>query len=1140
MHILIWTSPWCGQGGDLFFGFNAFSKHLMLQAETLLKGGFDVSVAFPSAYSALLGDAGAGAKFIPLDSVEVAELLGRWTDPAPELYRLGTASPISAKIRDWLKPRLPAKVDAVLLWETPAPFLSELYPDATIIHQMPGAFSRPPYPQMTVFDPVGLYKESLLFKCASDIGGFAGKSGLTTAFVAKVKEIFLGLPYVAKDAVLARTKSDAISLLPLQISDHYAFKTDAQFTSQVDFCMKALSEIDRKNGVFITEYVSRLYRDEAMTPEFTAFLQNMRPNVYFDPSTKSIPSVSQHLLPIADEIVTATSGLGFQAMVWDVPIRIIGDTHLVPYDYRHIKTPEQRRNVLSYLMMHYQPLASAITSDSKFLCSLIEEIHGRRGRPPMERLPDLSSIDRSYSERVMKEFRQKTTERDFVKLGISPQPASKVKQFTELVATKRPKLISFDLFDTLAARGFEQPADLYRFLEYDLRARSIPAPFDFAQKRLTAELNARANATSEEISLDDIYRELALLEGVAFEELTALRDHEIRTEIEAARERPLGRELFDAACETKIPICITSDMYLPRMVLDEILARNGYHGFDRVFLSSEIGVTKKTGKLFAHIAAHYEIPCSAIIHVGDNIKTDVNAAKKQGVMPFHIPRAVIYLWESDYFGPIFPKRGPIASLGRSVTAAAIGKMLVDDPKTSKPDCIAEDNPWKFGYAAIGPLVMGFALWVRRQAIEHNIGTLHFLSREGKIIKDIFDRLEIEAPSGVRSNYLWGSRRAIRVAQMRSVSDIRELANQTIDRTATLGSLLKNRFGLDLDGIDRERLLAAGFKGFSDPVGVAAANRRQLVDFIISLKDEILANSARERETYEAYLRACGLYGDERYALVDVGWNANMQGSLGALLGRPLTGLYFATLEATTRWKLAGHVIRAYAAEGCIRTDDKPILANRLMLENLLCDTKPTIIGVARNKDGAFVPVHAGQSSPTRLGLVSAVQDGARSFCEDVCQTLGRVVVDIEFHPETATAVLDQFLANPTVRDARLFIGQEIDDPFSGAAKRYLLAPFNGKVATADSYWREGERVLSGETQAPSPQKSKAPAGKPKRPVWYHRPVMPFVRPFVRKLGHKSDVRLFNEDPASFFEGLSNPKYRRIGAILFPRIGKRRN
>jgi hypothetical protein len=46
--------------------------------------------------------------------------------------------------------------------------------------------------------------------------------------------------------------------------------------------------------------------------------------------------------------------------------------------------------------------------------------------------------------------------------------------------------------------------------------------------------------------------------------------------------------------------------------------------------------------------------------------------------------------------------------------------------------------------------------------------------------------------------------------------------------------------------------------------------------------------------------------------------------------------------------------------------------------------------------------------------------------------------------------------------------------------------------------------------------------------------MPLVRPFVKKMGNAKDVEEFDQNPAAFFEKLTDARYRRIGAFLFPR------
>jgi predicted HAD superfamily hydrolase len=1129
MHALIWCPPWAGQGGDLFFGFNSFSKHLVVQASTLRSQGWKVTVVCPSAYKPRLGDHLASLNVVEIDSFEAIDVVGGWNDPSASLYR-EPASNLSSLIAEWLQPKLPKSVDFVLLWETPVPYLRILYPEATIISQMPGAFARAPYPQTTVFDPVGLYRDSSLVCATSDILVSHSPSALAKSFTTKVRKVFYRFPYSSKNAILSRTGRKRLALLPLQITDHYAFNAETGFSSQAEFCTEAITRVSDDTAIYVTEYVSRLYKDQVMTPEFVAFLQRRRSDLVFDAQTSEVPSVSQHVLQFVDEVVTATSGLCFQAMAWDIPVNVVGNTHLIGFDKAIVDTPEKREKVLSYILTRHQPMSKLVLSDGKFLTGLLEEIRGRRKRPILERLPDFSVIDPNYSARLMRELRPQETKKTFFKMGFSDRSGSQQRKFSEILTTKKPKLISFDLFDTLVARGFEQPADLYAFLEKDIRQSGVVTPFDFAEKRRAAELMARLNAKSEEISLDDIYKEFAQAEGLNFAEVRQFRDRELEIESNACQVRPIGRELYSIAKDSGITTCVTSDMYLPRATIDTILRANGYGDTDQIHLSSEVGLTKKSGSLFSYIAKQNRIRTGDIVHVGDNQITDIESAVAAGVTAFHVPRAVETLWKHDRLANSFGKRQPITSLGRSVTVAAIARTLFDDDP-SNDRSLSGGDPWRLGYATLGPLVYGFVVWLRTIAVDQDIKTLHFLSREGRIFKDVFDRIELASPTGIRSNYLWGSRRAIRTAQMQSLQDILEVGRQTVDRTASLATLLSSRFGLDLSKIDVAKIREVGFeslqhKGFSN-----TTDKTKLLKLLAEFQEDILEISTKERKAYKSYLMSEGLFDSDDFAVVDVGWHANMQGSLGQMLGKPITGYYFSTLDPASRWTAVGHRIHAYYLEGCTITANKPVLSERLMIENLLCDVTPTIVGVGVDEDGRFFPRYAGAVLPNRMQLIRAVQDGVRSFADDLCRVLGSQAGTTELRPDIALPILDEFLINPHYEDARLFEGHEIEDAFSGAQVRYLLSPFEKGRPTTTSYWRAGETAIREWGALGGGSRSgRGSIGT----TSLHRAVMPLVRPFVKKMGNAKDVEEFDQNPAAFFEKLTDARYRRIGAFLFPR------
>ncbi|MBP1852093.1 HAD family hydrolase [Rhizobium halophytocola] len=1147
MHVLIWTPPWVGQSGDLFFGLNAFNNHLLLQAKTLCDAGHRVSIAYPETYQPHVKKFAGMAELLPLDPIDSISAVRSWADPSVELYEQGTSASSATRIADWLENKLPNTVDCVLLWETPDAYLRILYPDALIISQMPGAFSRPPYPRTTVFDPCGLYKRGSLFRDAQSIQADHRVANWIVEFQSRSRSLFRKFKYDDKASILSGTRRSSLTLVPLQISGHYAFQSETRFLSQYQFAVEAIKCAQPDNALLFTEYVSGLYRDEVLSSEFSDYLSTLRDGIIHRPDTRNMPSVSQHLLAYADEIVVATSGLALQAMIWDTPVKVVGDTWLAPFSEKGVSTSKQRQKVISYCLERHQPLTDAITSDGNFLSSLIEEMHGRRNKAPSDGLVEFADIERNYDDRLFRSFQEDKLEKVFVKLGLATQQPTKADHFAETLKKTKPKLISFDLFDTLVTRGFEQPADLYRYMELKLRQDGKQVPFDFAEKRLAAELSARANATGDEIQLLDIYREFQKAEDLSEEYSIALHDYEVQVEASCSIPRPVGQRIYREAVKSGVEICVTSDMYLPRSCIDGILRKNGFSHL-QLFLSSEVGKTKKSGELFQYIAAHKNIFTSEILHIGDNAITDVKSAEMTGVVPFHVPRAVEYLWKDTNFRKAFPKRKPLANLGRSVIAATIARQCHDDPRLQTREGLSNGNPWELGYTAVGPVILGFALWLRQSAMQDGMHKLHFLSREGKLLKDVFDCVDAFSPSGIESNYLWGSRRAIRVAQMRSMPDILELAKQTIDKSATVRSLLNNRFGVDGRVIKEESIVSSGFESLDEVIEPNRAGFHKLVKILELNVDQILQVAREEREVYEGYLRVNGLFDDSMQAVVDVGWHANMQGSLGQLLGKPLHGYYIATLDAAARWKAVGHKIRAYYGEDCSNLEGHPFLKSRLMVENLLCDVAPS---VKRMRMGAvgYYPEPVSEVNLNRVRLISAIHDGARAFAADACSVLGSVTGEIALGPDITFPPLNSFLSKPHPADAKLFLGHPIEDTFSGAEKRYFIAPREkdgGPVANAVSGWQPGEAAIMSSMQAQSEAevskrvKNSSPLRKEKvqpniapAPRTYRfQLVNSLTKPFVFIFLNDAERSRLHKDPARFYQKAKHPALRGIAAVAF--------
>ncbi|MFS8184981.1 HAD family hydrolase [Pseudovibrio denitrificans] len=1052
MRILIWTSPWILQGGTVFFAKNSYENHLLRQANTLAQNGHDVSLVVPDAYKPLHATVNSRIKRVDISVQDGINQIGGWFDPSQRLY--DGNEELAHKLSKWLGSVLQDKFDAILTWETPVPFLRLLYPDALVIEQMPGGFARAPYPHTVVFDSNGLYRNSSLGKFVNNLApDLPFNKELILDFRSKSKQSFKELMYRSFDDLRSATRSDKVCLLPLQISDHYAFRSDTGFNSQREYIFNVIKSIPSDVGVYITEYISKHTSEAILDQEYLSFLKRYKTNIAFEESSRELSAVSQHLLQSVDMLAVATSGLALQSLIWDVDICAFGNSNYQKLDFRNNITRENKDQVLSFALERNQPLASKITADGSFLTSLLEELISKNVTANVVDLPRFEDIDPKYNTELLAAFKHKEAKSIFLRKGfVSKQ--TKADQFSDQLEQIKPKIVSFDLFDTLISRPFEQPADVYRYIEKRLSETNL-RHFNFADKRLLAETEARRKSTKDEITLDDIYDELRPLTGMSYCQLNEVKKIEIDIEVDISMPRELGRQLWDAAVATGVNVVITSDMYLPESAILRIIEKHGYREYDRLLLSSSLMKTKKAGTLFSFLLSEYNVGGAEVIHVGDNPKTDVKPAQDKGITAFHLPRPETYLWENAQYKQLFRGRKPIESLSRSAMCSMVAKKVFADPKHVSKATLFNSDPLNIGYCALGPLMFAFTQWIREECIEKGRKDVYFLSREGKIISDLFEIMEAAKPSGIRHTYLYASRRATRIPQLFGFEDILDVTKAVIDRNATVRSLLENRFGLT---IDVEIMQCARDCGLSNlDSRVSERNLGKVLELLEGIKDSILETAKVERENYQDYLKSVEFGEHGTPTVVDVGWNANMQGALSRISGKSVNGMYFATLEKAQLWNFAGLEVDAYFRNFASVTKDSPILSNRLLFEYMLCDTTPSVKNVAKNERGEFTPVFVVPTeTEARVSFVSAIHSGIREYAKDQLRIFNAEAFDFSRDKENAQSVINLLFSSPVREDATLFEGHVVEDLFSGSTG----IPLVRKSISNPGYWRAGSNALS--------------------------------------------------------------------------------
>ena len=402
-------------------------------------------------------------------------------------------------------------------------------------------------------------------------------------------------------------------------------------------------------------------------------------------------------------------------------------------------------------------------------------------------------------------------------------------------------IISFDVYDTLVFRPFCEPADLFMLLEDELQI------IDFSRIRVEAEREVRrlnlVRYGNRECTLEDIYTVISQRTGLKKEEGI---NAEIELELRLSYANPYMQHLFKILSAKKKRIIITSDMYLSEDVVRRVLEKCGYNcdAIENVFVSTEYNVSKSNGKLFDTIRNCY--PDEKIVHVGDNLEVDIKKAREHSINAIHYPKCVDMA--KFFYGSMSPL---IGSAYRGIVANHISNG-------NKVFSAGYEHGFIYG----GILVLGYVSWVYRQAKERGIEKILFVSRDGKVFKNVFDRIYPD----IQTEYIYWSR----IAHLNSCAPIdrdiffqRYIRDKSHSEDITIKDLLE---AMDL------KVLVGQLKKYRlREQQVLNVENAYLVEKMVSDNWHLVEKGYTDTREFEAnYFRE--IIGEARkIAIVDIGW-----------------------------------------------------------------------------------------------------------------------------------------------------------------------------------------------------------------------------------------------------------------------------
>ena len=341
--------------------------------------------------------------------------------------------------------------------------------------------------------------------------------------------------------------------------------------------------------------------------------------------------------------------------------------------------------------------------------------------------------------------------------------SEEIKKYLQL--HKEIQAVSFDIFNTVLLRYVQSPEDIFfeTGKKLTLPDGLTAEEYKYIRRQIQHDIQRKkeAESGSAEVTLGEITGEISawLVEQTSEMDKETLIDAELAAEKECCFFNPEWREFLDWLTEQDYRVFYTSDMYLPSAQITEILAAAGAPEH-KVYVSCEYGVNKKSGKLFAKVLEAEELDVAQVIHIGDNLDSDVLGAEKCGIASF--------FYEAVYADP---------TQGLATEEYTLGKCWANKNALRYVAAYCGKNQdeelqkwYALGAEMLGPLLAYFTQWLSGQVSKNKIEKILFLMREGSFFQKAWQIYNRYANMDVEDALLYVSRQALLLPSMRSFGE----------------------------------------------------------------------------------------------------------------------------------------------------------------------------------------------------------------------------------------------------------------------------------------------------------------------------------------------------------------------------------
>jgi predicted HAD superfamily hydrolase len=623
------------------------------------------------------------------------------------------------------------------------------------------------------------------------------------------------------------------------------------------------------------------------------------------------------------------------------------------------------------------------------------------------------------------------------------------------------RVISFDVFDTLLHRRCDPDAVLdgvASWLDAKIDEMGLQRKRNAADARHIAYGIVAENNVENGFDCDTTISDFA---PVWIDELCIECDEHLKNdlvhnvvrketelELHACYENVYTHELIRDLKAKGYRIVYTSDMYLGRKIVGKLLDENGYEGFfDDGYVSGDIKLLKRTGRLFQHVLDAEGVSASNMLHIGDNYKADCLEAKKRGISAIHInDKKLVDKRNSNLFDYKVSKINP------TWKGAAIASYATSSP------VVIGNYLEVYGKRVFGPIFSTFVHKVLERCVEEKIERVYFLSREGFLLEEVAKKFYHIIPNinTVKEiKYLYVSRLVTYLACMRTVG-LREIRSvyenaggyltirtlfSPLKLDKTFVEMLATRHGLDADDVLPEYYLS--WSPFINLVN----------DF--ELQEIVDEKSASAKGLLEKYLEQEGFFSCKRVAIVDVGWGGQIQENLYQAMQHradipQIFGIYMATnVKAHSRKTPRNWMEWVLADQSHLKWCGNAAFDYVQSLEAISRAPHATVIGYEKDSQNTIVPLLKSENETSRQAEllddlnISVIQKGILDYADSYSYGIQIYSANAQDTLNYAATALEYGLRYPSKKEAEALL-QLKNASDLGSNDVFDLGDHNGK------------------------------------------------------------------------------------------------